>query len=273
MSGRVSGAPSGSAAGRRGRPRSLALDSAEPGILVRWVSREPVGIGQTASGRVSTCGAGLCIRPTALLACSLAWASPNARRPAARSGGRVRDASRDRRLSASASASVRKHARRRWDPAGLSAITHASRTARPPRPAADDGRRAGLPRSRPESVVRRAHHALSVVEGRRAGRPHRADAAPRDGRPREMPARASAGAHDDRWPVAARGGTWRDPPGLDDLAVGRPMRRRSWPGSSAPGSGSADLTVALRADPVRARLSSSRPMLPGAAAAGRGRGR
>jgi len=80
------------AAGRRGRPLSrlrprgnerratarlaealrakaaLTLDSAEPGILVRWVSREPVGIEQTASGQVRTCGAGLCIRPPALLA-------------------------------------------------------------------------------------------------------------------------------------------------------------------------------------------------------------
>jgi hypothetical protein len=35
------------------------------------------------------------------------------------------------------------------------------------------------------------------------------------------------------------------------------MRRQSWPGSSAPGSGSADLTVALRADPVRACLSEA----------------
>ncbi len=38
---------------------------------------------------------------------------------------------------------------------------------------------------------------------------------------------------------------------------GRPMRRQTWPGSSAPGSGSADLTVALRADPVRACLSEA----------------
>ncbi len=77
-------------------PRSLALDCAEPGILVRWVPREPVGMGQIASGRVSTCGAGLCIRPTALLACSLAWASRDTH-PACRrhdSGGRSRDGSR-----------------------------------------------------------------------------------------------------------------------------------------------------------------------------------
>jgi hypothetical protein len=32
------------------------------------------------------------------------------------------------------------------------------------------------------------------------------------------------------------------------------VRRQSWPGSSAPGSGSEDLAVALRADPIRAWL-------------------
>ncbi len=87
--------------------------------------------------------------------------------PAAHGGGRVRDASRDRRLSASASASVRKHARRRWVPAGLSAITHADQTARPPRPAADDGRRAGLARSRPAAFARSASASLAKARERR----------------------------------------------------------------------------------------------------------
>ncbi len=47
----------------------------------------------------------------------------------------------------------------------------------------------------------------------------------------------------------------RDAAAVSRCAFGPAMRRQSWPGSSAPGSGSADLTVALRADPVRACLS------------------
>jgi hypothetical protein len=53
----------GQAAGHRGRPLSLTLDSAEPGVLGRGISREPVGIDRTASGRVCTCGAWL-VPPT-----------------------------------------------------------------------------------------------------------------------------------------------------------------------------------------------------------------
>ncbi len=80
-----------------------------------------------------------------------------------------------RRLAASASASVRKRARRRWAPAGLSAITHAR--IRPRDPGGQRSTTAGerrLPRSRPESGERgarhgppRTHRAATVVVGAR----------------------------------------------------------------------------------------------------------
>jgi hypothetical protein len=69
------------ATGHRGRPRSLALDSAEP-----VASAGRVRVSQSASlrsppGKSEPAAPGWCIRPSALLACSLAQASPDARRP------------------------------------------------------------------------------------------------------------------------------------------------------------------------------------------------
>jgi hypothetical protein len=71
----------GRAAGRRGRPLSLTLNSAEPvasagGIRVSQSAslRVPPGVSEPAAP-------GWRIRPTALLACSLARASPDTRRP------------------------------------------------------------------------------------------------------------------------------------------------------------------------------------------------
>ncbi len=74
-------AASATAAGHRGRPRSLALDSAEPvasagGIRVSqsaWIGEPP--------GKSEPAAPGWRSRPSALLACSLARASRDARRP------------------------------------------------------------------------------------------------------------------------------------------------------------------------------------------------
>ncbi len=68
------------AAGRRGRPRSLTLDSAEP-----VASADGIRVSQSAShsappGESEPAAPGWRIRPSALLACSLARASPDTRR-------------------------------------------------------------------------------------------------------------------------------------------------------------------------------------------------
>ena len=82
-------------------------------------------------------------------------------------------------------------------------------------------RRRRFRRARRRSEPCRLAHANSTDRGRRV---------------RHCRARASAGAHDDRWPLAARGGPWRAPRSPDSGRLRPALRRQSWPGSSAPGS-------------------------------------
>ena len=146
-----------SAAGHRGRPRSLALDSAEP-----VASAGGIRVSQSASlrappGKSEPAAPGWCIRPSALLACSLAQASPDARRlpqstAADGAGCLARPATVGQRRSVSSqtcsqalgtSRVERDHAR------GSDRATPAASGRRRPESS-------GLPRSRPESGERGA---------------------------------------------------------------------------------------------------------------------
>ena len=72
---------SGAAAGRWGRPRSLALDSAEPVASAGGIRVSQSACFSAPPGKSEPAAPGWRIRATALLACSLARPSPNARRP------------------------------------------------------------------------------------------------------------------------------------------------------------------------------------------------
>ncbi len=157
--------------GARARSRSTVPNQASSAGRIRASQsaslREPPGKSEPAAP-------GCCIRPTALLACSLAQASPNARRPrsdaAADGCGMPRETGDCRQAPRRQFANTLAGAGRQR---GWSAITHTDQTARPPRPAVDHGRRAGLPRSRPESGERGARTGPSRRrhEGRRHKRP------------------------------------------------------------------------------------------------------
>jgi len=68
-----------------GRPPSLRLDSAEPGIRGRCISREPVGMAQAPPGKSEPAVPGWCNPPSALLAFA-PLGIPGARRLGSRPG-------------------------------------------------------------------------------------------------------------------------------------------------------------------------------------------